>query len=142
MEAVAEIGEIHGFLVAVTALFILYSDHKAFGYFRGTHQTLSMRFITWSHRIVWVGLILIILTGVTLVLPAWEYYLSESIFYVKMGFVLTLIMNAFAIGNLSKKAHTTPYAQLTKSEQTTLLVSGGLSVIGWISAIAIGLFLL
>lgn len=137
-----ELGEIHGAIVLLTALVIIYSDHQGFQYFRGHKQTLSPAFVTWSHRLVWTGLGLIIASGVLLVLPAWEYYLTDPAYYIKMSFVAVLIMNGFAIGKLSHKATTTPYAELSASEQKTLLVSGALSFAGWVVAITIGLFFL
>lgn len=135
-------GTFHGLVVLITALVIIYSDHQGFLYFRGKKQTLSPAFITWSHRLVWVGLAIIIISGVLLVLPAWEYRLSQGAFYVKMGFVLVLIMNGLAIGKLSHKASSVPFVALSSEEKKTLLVSGGLSFIGWVSAAVIGIYFL
>ena len=83
-----------------------------------------------------------ITTGILLTIPAWTYRLQEPTFYIKMGFVLTLVVNAFAIGKLSKVAGEKPFAQLTSSEQHVLLLSGTLSAVGWIGAAVIGKFFL
>jgi hypothetical protein len=136
------LGGAHGFIFVVTAAVILYADHRGFNYFRGSESTLPKKFLVWSHRLVWAGLLLMITTGVLLTLPAWEYRLSQPMFFVKMSFVLILIMNAVAIGKLSQKAATVPFVNLTKEEQTTLLVSGGLSALGWVAAASIGFFIL
>jgi hypothetical protein len=136
------LGAFHGITVLITALFIIYSDHQGYLYFRGKKQTLSPTFITWSHRIVWIGLAIIILTGAALAIPTWEYRLTQGVFYVKMGFVLVLLMNAVAIGKLSHKASNTPFAALSPTEKKTLTVSGALSFLGWVSAAFIGYFLL
>ena len=83
-----------------------------------------------------------IVTGVLLTIPTWEYRLTEFAFYVKMGFVLVLVMNAVAIGSLARLAHERPFASLAAEEQKTLLVSGGLSFCGWIGAVVVGVFFL
>lgn len=136
------LGAFHGLMFLLTAAVIIYSDHQGFLYFRGKKQTLSPTFVTWSHRLVWIGLGLIITTGLALAIPAWEYYLTELPFYIKMGFVGVLLMNAVAIGKLSHKAETTPFALLSSEEKTTLLVSGALSFCGWVCAAGIGFFIL
>jgi hypothetical protein len=136
------LGGAHGFIFFVIAGIVLYSDHRGFNYFSGRENTLPEKFLKWSHTLVWAGLILLITTGILLVLPAWEYRLLEPVFYVKMGFVLVLLMNSIAIGKLSKTAATIPFSDLTKEQKITLLVSGGLSFLGWTCAALIGLFLL
>lgn len=142
MDLFYAIGPFHGLMVVGTALIIIYTDHQGYLYFRGKKATLSASFITWSHRLVWAGLAIIITTGAALMIPAWEYYSTLGIFYVKMGFVALLILNGLAIGTLSKKASTTPFAELTQKEQRLLMLSGGLSFIGWVSAAVIGYFIL
>jgi uncharacterized membrane protein len=142
LESLYGLGELHGLLVTATALFILYTDHKGYQYFTGKVATLSERFVHRSHQLVWAGLLSIIATGALLFSESWQYRLSEPAFLIKMGFVAVLLMNAFAIGSLSRKASTTPFAQLDPNQKKTLLVSGGLSAMGWVGAIVIGLFFL
>jgi hypothetical protein len=142
MDVIYFLGGAHGFIFLITAAIILYTDHRGFNYFRGSESTLPKKFLERSHRLVWAGLALMITTGVFLTIPAWEFRLSEPVFYAKMGFVLILLMNAVAIGKLSQKAATVPFVDLNKEEQITLLVSGGLSASGWISAAVIGFFIL
>ncbi len=133
---------LHVFVLFLSALIIVYSDYEGFSYFRGKKKTLSLVFLTWSHRLVWTGLIVMIVTGVLLVIPSWEYRLGQPAFYVKMGFVLVLVVNAFAIGTLSKVAGKTPFAQLLPEQKKTLLLSGFLSSVCWVGAAAIGFLLL
>ncbi len=133
-----EFEEVHLAILAFTALVILYSDHQAFDYFRGKKQLLSKNFVTWSHRLVWAGLIGMITTGVIMVIPTWEYRLQDPAFYIKMGMVAVLIFNAIAIGKLSHVATERPFAELNTEEKRTLMLSGTLSAIGWISATIIG----
>lgn len=142
MDFLFALGAFHGLIFTATAVVIVYADHQGFLYFRGSRQTLSPAFLKWSHRLVWTGLLLMIFTGFLLAFPAWEYYLTQPAFLIKMGFVLTLLVNAFAIGTLSRKAGEVAFAELTKKEKTTLLVSGALSAIGWVGAASIGLLVL
>jgi uncharacterized membrane protein len=137
-----ELETIHLTALALTAIVILYSDHMGFAYFRGKRLTLPLAFVTWSHRLVWAGLITMILSGFFMVLPAWEYYLEDPVFFVKMGFVLTLVVNAFFIGKLSLLTTERAFAELPLDIKKTLLVSGALSGIGWIGAAIIGFFFL
>lgn len=136
-----ELEDIHLTILCVTALVILYSDHVGFNYFRERTLTLSRSTIVWSHRLVWVGLVGMIATGIALMLPSYEYWLSLPSFYVKMAFVLTLIVNALFIGKLSHVATETPYSLLDDETRKTLLTSGALSTMCWIGAAVIGLFI-
>lgn len=136
------LGGFHGSIFMVTAAIILYSDHKGFNYFKGKEKLLTEKFVKWSHLLVWIGLILMIATGVMLTIPAWEYRLSQPEFYIKMSFVLVLIMNAVAIGKLSKQASVKSFDELESEDKKTLLVSGALSAMGWIGAATIGAFFL
>jgi hypothetical protein len=143
MESIlSEIAELHFPILLLTVLVIIYADHRGWQYFRGTREVLSPRFVTWSHRLVWGGLMGMVGTGVLLTIPVWEYYLTDVTFYVKMGFVGVLILNAFAIGSLAKVASERPFAALSANEQRTLMLSGALSALGWVSAATIGMFFL
>lgn len=129
-------------VVTATIIMVLYADHRGFNYFRGKEVVLPEKFLQWSHMLVWAGLIVTITTGALLLIPAWEYRLTQPAFYVKMWLVSVLLMNAFAIGKLAKLSATVPYAQLSKSQQITLMVSGALSFVGWVGAFTIGKFIL
>ena len=142
MNSLYFLGELHGIIILILAVIILYTDHKGFQYFTGKVETLPERFVRRSHLLVFTGLILMIVTGIILTVPAWEYRLSDPTFYIKMGFVLVLIMNSFAIGQLSKKSTSTPFSELTSGEKQTLMVSGALSAAGWVGAAIIGIFFL
>ena len=138
MDFLYSFGELHLFFLALTALVILHSDHKGLLYMLGKRDILSSRFVVWSHRLVWIGLIGMILSGAALIAPSWEYWLTQGSFYIKMGLVGVLVMNAFAIGTFAKVATHTPFKELGKDQKLTLLVSGTLSATGWIGASLIG----
>jgi len=133
-------GELHFFFLILTVIVIVYADHQAFLYFKGKKERLSQDFVAWSHRLVWTGLLMMIATGAALAVPEWGYLSYYLPFYIKMGFVLVLIINSFAIGYLSRHATEQPFAELSSSVKTTLFISGALSFTGWVGAAVIGLF--
>ena len=137
-----ELVSLHLFTLFLTAIVIMYSDHQGYLYFRGKKQTLSVNFLIWSHRIVWIGLLGMIITGVFLTIPSWTYRLQEPAFYVKMGFALMLVVNAFAIGKLAQVASSTPFNELPLEQKRTLLLAGFLSAVSWFGATCIGIFFL
>lgn len=142
MDFLELVGELHLPILALTALVILYSDHQGFEYFRGKKQTLSLNFIRWAHILSWIGLIGMIVTGAALLIPQWEFILQRPEFFVKMGFVGVLIVNAFAINKLSGIAGERPFTLLSREERQSLMISGVLSMAGWVGAAFIGYFIL
>lgn len=136
------VGELHVPVLLATIVIILYSDYQAQLYFRGKKDVLSPTFTFWSHRLIWVGLLGMILTGVVLIAPAWQLYVSDPIFYIKMWFVLVLVINAVVIGKLMLVANKHPFEELAQSLKKTLLISGFLSGFSWVGAIVMGYLLL
>jgi hypothetical protein len=137
-----EIVTLHLIALIVTAPMILYADHMGFRYFTGRASVLPERSVAWTHRLVFIGLFLLIVTGVMLTVPSWEAWFAKPAFYVKLGFVLTLLINGLFIQKLMTTAAHTPYALLPLSDKRTLITSGALSGIGWIASILIGFFFL
>jgi hypothetical protein len=126
---------IHIAILILTGLAIVYSDHLGWQYFRGTKQTLDPVLVHRLHYGVWVGLIGMILTGVIMVAPGFSYYAAQSYFWVKMGFVALLVVNSIAITFLIGVATKVPYASLTLNQKVPLIISGGLSTLGWLGAL-------
>ncbi len=133
---------IHLITLLCTVVVILFADHEGFSYMRGKKQTLSHKLTQFFHYGVWVGLCLMITTGVFLALPAWEFYLKDPVFLLKMFFVLVLVVNGVFIGKFTALASEKPFAELPSRMQHTLRVSGALSTIGWVGAAVIGYFFL
>ncbi len=133
---------IHLAILVATVCVILIADHQGVQYFRGKRATISLRFITWTHRLIWLGLLGMIVTGIFLVAPAWDYFSTQPEYWLKMFFVVVLVINAIAIGQLSRHATSTPYQSLPSRVQKKLLLSGAVSSLSWIGAIVIGLFFL
>lgn len=121
---------------------IVRADYFGMSWIQGRKKTLDPRVLTNLHRSTWVGLSLMILTGIMLFLPMRDYLLTRPQFYIKMAFVITLICNGFVIGHLQKVAATHSFASLTTSQKTPLFVSGVVSTISWAGAAITALFLL
>jgi len=132
----------HLIALILTGLVVLYADHMGFRYFTGRSQTLDSKKVRWAHRLVFIGLFVLIITGVMLTLPALAVWLENPFFYAKLGFVTTLLINGLFIDRIMQKATTTPYALLAPSERHLLMTSGALSAAGWIVSALIGFFLL
>jgi hypothetical protein len=132
--------DIHITILAVTAVAILYADHLGYQYFTGRRTVLDGTVTSRLHLTVLLGLMLMITTGVLLTIPYYEYWLTQPLFYVKLGFVLTLIMNSWAIGKLHPLTTVTPFKELPKNVQKTFLVSGALSFASWVGATILSFF--
>lgn len=137
-----ELENIHLAILALTALVIAWADHDALAYVRGKKVVLDKRRVRLAHRLVWAGLIGMIVTGAIMAAPALSYWVSEPAFIAKMLFVLALVGNAFLIGALSHTATERAFTALSPAEKTRMCVSGAVSFIGWAGAAAIGFFVL
>ncbi len=137
-----ELEYVHLLVLACTAAVILFADHEGFSYLRGKKQILSITHVRFFHRAVWVGLSLMILTGLLLALPRWERLIDKPEFLLKMFFVLVLVVNGIFIGKLMPIAAERPFAKLTAREKTFLCISGMASTAGWVGAGVIGYFFL
>ena len=131
---------LHLISLIITAPVILYADHMGFQYLTGRVQTIGTRKIEWTHRLVTGGILLLIITGILITVPMWATMLENPLFYAKLAFVATLVLNGIFIGKLMKKATQTPFANLLNEEKRFLLVSGVVSAAGWITTILIGFF--
>lgn len=120
---------------------ILFADHDALGYLRGKTPLLDKRRTMAFHHAVWVLLAGMIATGALMAYPQWSDLWAEPLFRLKLCFVGILLINSFAITALMPVAFTTPFADLPSRRKAMLFVSGAASGLGWLGAIAIGLYL-
>jgi len=132
---------LHILSIFVTGLAVLYSDEQGLLWILGKKETLDPGRIEKLHVVVSVGLALIILTGGLLALPSLSYYLHNTIFLVKMGFVGALIVNGFFIGSVATLSTTHTFASLTHRQRISLFVSGAVSVCSWGAALLAGFLL-
>lgn len=133
---------LHLSILALTAIVILIADEQGFAWMRGKVSLLDPRRMRWLHALMWMGLGGMIATGLIQFLPAYEYYLAEPTFIMKMCFVAILVLNGILIGRLQHIAAERPFASLSTAEKLPLLASGTISTIAWVSAGLIGYFLI
>jgi len=134
-------GELHVPVLLVTLVLILWSDSLAVAWMKGKKEVIPGRLLHRLHYGVLIGLAGMVLTGTALAYDRIDFLLQDNTFYVKMMFVAALVVNSFFIGAYSKVALSRRYADLSFPERIPLFVTGGVSVIGWVGAIACGLLL-
>lgn len=131
---------LHLIALIITAPVVLYADHMGFQYMTGKIQTISTKKLMWTHWLVVIGLFLLIVSGVIITIPVWAIMFENPLFYAKLAFVVTLLVNGFFIGELMNKASVTPFANLSAPEKRLLFVSGAISACSWGATILIGFF--
>ncbi len=127
--------------IIVTGLCVLCSDEQGLLWILGRKKLLERDRIVFLHIAISLGLSLIILTGGLLALPSLSYYLQNTTFLIKMGFVGALIVNGIFIGSIATQAATRTFASLTSRQRIPLIVSGAASVLAWGGALTAGLVL-
>lgn len=132
---------LHLLALAFVAFYVFQADHLGFNWIRGKVSMLDKATVEKYHKRTWIGLMLMILTGLVLFWPTREYLFTRPQFFIKMGFVLALFINSFVIGILSKTSTTKTYASLTFSQKLPLIISGGVSTISWLGATGMAFFL-
>jgi hypothetical protein len=133
---------VHLLILAFIAWTVVHADHMGFNWIRGKTKVLDGNKVGKLHRNTWIGLAGMILTGFIMFWPLREYLLTRPQFYVKMAFVLALIINGFVIGRLQKVALTKAFKDLTVYEKLPLIISGAVSTLCWLGAAAGGYYLL
>ncbi|MDI9325470.1 MAG: hypothetical protein QM526_01645 [Alphaproteobacteria bacterium] len=109
-----------------------------------TKRTIVLSHLTIKkiHEITSWLLIIMILSGATMV---WNisplYFFLNPLFLLKMFFVLCLIINSFVIGRLMRIVTEKTFARTTKQERMSLFISGGVSVLSWVSTIFLAFFI-
>lgn len=132
---------IHIVALALAGVHVLLADHEGSRWILGHVDTLTPGRVRYYHRMVWTGLIGLMVSGFLMFWPDRALLLQSPAFQLKMGFVAALVMNSFAIGILQRIALEKPARELTASEAIPLLVSGAISGISWFGAIAAAFFL-
>lgn len=126
---------IHLGTLGFVALLVLFADHQALSWVLGHKEKLDGKTIQTVHYLTLVGLVVMIISGITMALPLTEYLLTVPAFFIKMGFVLALVINSFFIGKLMHTAVNHSYKSLAFSEKLPLFISGAVSGISWLGAV-------
>ena len=104
----------------------------------------EMRFLELSSRVVWIGLLILFLSGLGLFSTNPEKYLASSKFLAKITIVSIIFLNGlvFHFFHLPRiKRHVGEYFQFSDEfmrYRPTLLISGAISFISWTSALILG----
>ncbi len=133
---------IHITILGFTLWNVLKADHLGFNWILGKVKILEVGEVKKYHYRIIIGLGLMILSGVLMFWPMREFLLSRPQFYVKMIFVITLVINSIAISYVQKTACSKTFKSLSLSEKLPLFISGGLSTVAWLGAICGGLYLI
>lgn len=133
---------LHLLSLAYVAWNVFHADHAGFNWIRGKEKLLSKKEVMKYHHGTWIGLILMIITGAFLFYPLREFLLTRPQFYIKMSFVLVLIINGLVIGKISHIATEKTFDSLSTKEKLPLIISGAVSTIAWLMAIASAFFLI
>ena len=131
----------HILSLVLTACAIVYADHTGFDWIRGKIHSVPHTTLHYLHWAVGVGLGLMIGSGIVLFWPMRDYLLSSFPFYVKMAFVLALVVNSVVIENLMHIATHTSFAEVPKNVRTKLFISGAVSGASWLGAPVTAFFL-
>ena len=132
---------IHLASLAIAAIGIVWADHQAWGWIRGTHDTILHSKLLATHWVVGSGLTGLIASGLYLFWPARDFLLGQPLFLLKMAFVAALVVNSFVIEHLMHAAVRGPWRALSTRERLPLVVSGAVSTISWFGAGIVALVL-
>lgn len=119
---------------------IVHADHLAFSWIRGKEPMLDAKKVAKYHKGTGIALVLVIITGTIAFLSIRSEIIYPQ-FYIKMGFVVALIINSFVIASLSKIPTKRTYASLSTQEKFPLMLSGAVSTISWLGAAVMALFI-
>jgi hypothetical protein len=118
----------------VTIIAVIIADFHALLWMIGKYPTLPSRRMGTLHYVVSIGLLVSLTSGFLMFLPLREELLSISAFWVKMIFVLALVVNSFVISRHMHIPTTQTFASLTTGTRNVLLVSGLISSVCWAGA--------
>lgn len=133
---------LHLTTLGLVALTLFQADRHALNWVRGKEPVLSGKDLRKVHKRTWLGLSLMIATGLLLFWPRREFLLAHPPFYIKMGFVIALVINGLVIGRLQKVAAEKTFASLSAKEKMPLFISGAVSTLSWAGAALVAFFLI
>lgn len=122
-----------GFVIGVSAI----ADKDALSWMLGSRETLEEGRLRQYHRMIWVGLGALLITGALLLFPARLYLLGDILFDIKLLFVVILMVNALLIGRLAEHAVTVPFREVSARDKRALFASGAISLLSWGAAAGI-----
>ncbi len=114
---------------------VVVSDGIGLVWVTGKKTLAPGRLLRYTHRFIFGGLAVSIVSGVYLFSTASEYLLTVPAFYTKLLFVLALLINGFVIGRHITVAEHTPFRDITAKERTKLFISAAISTSSWVGVV-------
>lgn len=131
------IKSIHEPLAGLSFLAVIISDLYGATWVMGWQKNLNRRILEVMHRLVYVGLGGLILTGLSMVALNSEEFLTNITFWAKMFFVAVLFWNAGRIGKeVEMPAHKT-FSELTWAQKKHIFIVGGTSIVSWVAVLVL-----
>lgn len=127
--------QVHLTTVVCLIALVVATDTLGLLWVLGKKETLSLRLLETLHRLVWLGLMTMLLSGATMFLSYKDYLLTVPAFFVKIGFITALVVNAVVIGRHLHIPSERSFISLSPRERVPLYVSGAVSTISWVGAI-------
>ncbi len=120
---------------------ILLADVVAIWWAMGNPKRVPRAMMVWLHYLVWIGLLIMIASGLVMFSTYQSYLLTLPTFYLKMSFVTALVLNGVFIQQHYLVATLREFCSLEISERWPLFISGIVSFLGWCGAALCGLLL-
>lgn len=114
---------------------ILWTDKYIFTWIRGNISYLDFKKIKRVHYSMWLGLSIMIATGTLLFYPYKDFLQDLPAFQLKIGFVITLIINSFYIDTVMHHAQEKLYSELSNTTKIKFLTAGIVSGLSWVGTI-------
>lgn len=131
----------HLFSLGLSVCGIILADHTGFTWIRGKVDIVRPKTLHLLHWAVGIGLGLMIGSGSVLFWLEHAYLLGTIAFYIKMAFVVALLLNSFFIERLMHTATIQPFNSLTASKKIHFYISGAISTFCWFGAFVSAFFL-
>jgi hypothetical protein len=128
-------------MVFVTLALVVLADTHGVLWLLGVLKTLPARRMRLFHRFIWIGLLIIIVSGFFVFLDEGSSLIFSPEFWLKMFFVLCLVINAIVIGAHMKIATNSSFSVVPMKERIALFFSGAFSTTCWIGAFVMAQFI-
>ena len=107
----------------------------------GRLERLNADVLNNIHKFLWAGLLLSVITGALMAYESIEYLLTVPAFQIKLVFVTALVINSFVIHKHIQVPVVSSFSEVDSRTKKSLLVSGVVSTVSWISVVICAQFL-
>jgi hypothetical protein len=100
----------------------------------GKIKRLPRRLVLSLHKLIWLGVSVSVVSGLTMFMELREYLLTVPAFYTKILFIVVLIINATLLSrHLRAALRVESFSDLSQKERTSFIISGMVSAVSWVS---------